>query len=68
MERGLFGRETELARVSKLLDGIPSGPIALILAGIGKRAPCGSKPSLKPRRVPDFYRAGDGKTNPSRRP
>src|SRR6266508_5910052 len=39
MERGLFGRETELARVSKLLDGIPSGPVALILrgeAGIGK--------------------------------
>jgi hypothetical protein len=39
MERGLFGREAELARVSKLLDGIPSGPVALILggeAGIGK--------------------------------
>src|SRR6266508_5714375 len=39
MERGLFGRETELARVSKLLDRIPSGPVALILggeAGIGK--------------------------------
>jgi DNA-binding CsgD family transcriptional regulator len=39
MERGLFGKETELARVSKLLDGIPSGPVALILggeAGIGK--------------------------------
>ena len=39
MERGLFGRESELARVSKLLDGIPSGPVALILggeAGIGK--------------------------------
>jgi DNA-binding CsgD family transcriptional regulator len=39
MEQGLFGRETELARVSKLLDGIPSGPVALILggdAGIGK--------------------------------
>jgi hypothetical protein len=39
MERGLFGRETELARVSKLLDGIPSGPVALVLegeAGIGK--------------------------------
>ena len=39
MERGQFGRETELARVSKVLDGIPSGPVALILggeAGIGK--------------------------------
>jgi DNA-binding CsgD family transcriptional regulator len=39
MEQGLFGRETELARVSKLLDGIPSGPVALILGGepgIGK--------------------------------
>ena len=39
MERGLFGRETELARVSRMLDGIPSGPVALILggeAGIGK--------------------------------
>src|SRR6266511_2428142 len=39
MERGLFGKETELARVSKLLDGIPSGPVALILggeSGIGK--------------------------------
>ena len=39
MERGLFGRETELAHVSRLLEGIPSGPVALILggeAGIGK--------------------------------
>jgi len=39
MERALFGRETELAFVSKLLDAIPSGPVALILggeAGIGK--------------------------------
>lgn len=39
MERGLFGRETEMARVSKMLDGIPSEPVALILggeAGIGK--------------------------------
>jgi DNA-binding CsgD family transcriptional regulator len=39
MRQGLFGRESELARVSKLLDGIASGPAALILggdAGIGK--------------------------------
>jgi hypothetical protein len=39
MERGLFGRQTELALVSRLLDAVPSGPAALILggeAGIGK--------------------------------
>jgi DNA-binding CsgD family transcriptional regulator len=41
MERGLFGRQTELALVSRLLDALPSGPAALILggeAGIGKSA------------------------------
>src|SRR5206468_4897776 len=39
MERALFGRQDELAAVSRLLDAIPTGPAALILAGdagIGK--------------------------------
>jgi DNA-binding CsgD family transcriptional regulator len=39
MERALFGRQTELALVSRLLEAIPSGLMALILggeAGIGK--------------------------------
>ena len=39
MERALFGRQAELARISTLLDDVPSGPTALVLggeAGIGK--------------------------------
>src|SRR6266540_3375679 len=39
MERAMFGRQTELALVSRLLDAVSSGPAALILggeAGIGK--------------------------------
>jgi predicted ATPase len=39
MQRALFGRQTELALVSRLLDAVPNGPGALILggeAGIGK--------------------------------
>jgi DNA-binding CsgD family transcriptional regulator len=39
MERALFGRQTELALVSELLDGVPTGPVAMVLggeAGIGK--------------------------------
>jgi hypothetical protein len=39
MGRAMFGRQTELALVSRLLDAISSGPAALILggeAGIGK--------------------------------
>ena len=39
MDRALFGRQTELARISSLLDAVPSGPVALILGGetgIGK--------------------------------
>ena len=39
MERTLFGRQTELARISTRLDAVPSGPTALVLggeAGIGK--------------------------------
>ena len=41
MERALFGRQTELAAVSRLLDGMPSGPVALVVGGepgIGKSA------------------------------
>jgi predicted ATPase len=41
VDRALFGRETELDRISSLLDAVPSGPAALILggeAGIGKTA------------------------------
>jgi DNA-binding CsgD family transcriptional regulator len=39
MEGAPFGRETELATISAVLDAVPSGPAALILggeAGIGK--------------------------------
>ncbi len=39
MERALFGRQTEVATVTRLLDFVPSGPVALIIggeAGIGK--------------------------------
>jgi DNA-binding CsgD family transcriptional regulator len=39
MGRAMFGRQTELALVSRLLDAVSSGPAALILggeAGIGK--------------------------------
>ena len=39
MGRTMFGRQTELALVSRLLDAMSSGPAALILggeAGIGK--------------------------------
>jgi DNA-binding CsgD family transcriptional regulator len=39
MERVPFGRRTELALVSRVLDAVPSGPVALILGGevgIGK--------------------------------
>lgn len=41
MEGALFGRQAELALISRLLEGVPSGPVALILggeAGIGKSA------------------------------
>src|SRR6266516_1121281 len=33
MEQALFGRQTELALVSKVLDAVPAGPVALILGG-----------------------------------
>jgi DNA-binding CsgD family transcriptional regulator len=39
VERALFGRQAELARISAMLDVVPSGPAALVLggeAGIGK--------------------------------
>jgi hypothetical protein len=39
MERALFGRQTELALVSELLDGVPTGPVVMVLGGeasIGK--------------------------------
>src|SRR6186997_2909255 len=39
MERDLFGRQTELATLTRLLDFVASGPVALIIggeAGIGK--------------------------------
>jgi hypothetical protein len=39
MEQAPFGRQTELALISRVLDAVPSGPVALILGGevgIGK--------------------------------
>lgn len=53
MERTLFGRQTELARIATLLDAVPSGPGVLVLggeAGIGKSVKSRVRAGIAPLR------------------